>query len=69
MRKLNEYNFSIALSKVKNGKRIRRQGWPVWLILSQGNKLYLMDTENGTSALWTPTQNDILATDWVVEGE
>lgn len=69
MRKLNEYNFSIALSKVKNGKRIRRQGWPVWLVLSEGNNLYVLNDELGTYDLWIPTQKDLLATDWVVEGE
>jgi len=65
----NEYNFSIALSKVKDHKRIKRATWPVWLELSHGNVLYLVNIETGEFDVWQPTQKDLLATDWVVEGE
>lgn len=65
---MDEVNFSVALSRLLNGKRIKRAGWPVWLYMYD-RQIIVMDDETLLTATWQPINKDLLALDWVVEGE
>ncbi len=65
-----EFEFQIALTYLKAGRRIRRLTWPAWLkFQTSDNKIYVIDMDTANVEVWQPTQRDLLATDWVVEGE
>lgn len=64
-----EVDFQTALTALKTQRNIKRAAWPVVLILSEGNTIWVLDKQTGGSEKWQPTQRDLLATDWVVEGD
>ncbi len=67
-------NFSEALSQVKAGKLIQREGWNgkgMWVALHDGDGFdelpYLyMRTVDDKFVPWLASQTDILAEDWHV---
>lgn len=65
---MREVNFSVALGKILTGKRAKRSGWPVWIYLAVDH-LVVFNEDALTTTNWRPTQKDLLALDWVVEGE
>lgn len=62
--------FDEALKRAKDGKKMRRENWPkgqyiqIQLCLVSKNT----DIEASTSLLYTATQNDLIATDWITLG-
>lgn len=62
-------NFSQALDRIKWGQPMSREAWQDVaryvhrLLPPDEDKLALLD--NGVDALWSPSIEDIMATDWV----
>lgn len=65
----NQVSFETALFALKRGALIRRYGWPVQLHYSELTSTILVSTLGQDSINWQPTQRDILAKDWLIEGE
>lgn len=69
-------DFSRALTALKNGSKVARQGWNgrgMWLALQvpdEHSKMTLpyiyMSTVDGNLVPWLASQTDILATDWII---
>lgn len=69
-------DFSMALSFLKAGRRVAREGWNgkgMWLALQtpdEGSKMTLpyiyMSTAQGDLVPWLASQTDLLAEDWVL---
>lgn len=65
--------FGQALDAIKQSRRVTRAGWKasgVWLRLHKPNAdtapyVYMSDIV-GALFPWTPTQEDMLAEDWVI---
>lgn len=59
-------NFGDALKALKDGKRVRRDGWShdAWLTLQMpdehGNRIV-----STNSVPWSPSQMDLLSEDWM----
>lgn len=72
-------NFGQALEALKQDKRIYRSSWDgvgMWLELEVPNLFNIMtipyiyiEYTGGTRYPWTPSQIDMLAEDWIIEGE
>jgi len=59
-------SFDEAVFALERGKRVARYGWPVWLTMPF--KIIMVTSFDGELIEWTPTDNDKLAIDWIVEG-
>ncbi len=69
-------DFSWALSKLKDGYRVFRDGWNgkgMWLKIQrpdEGSKMSLpyiyMKTANNNLVPWLASQTDLLSSDWAV---
>ncbi len=60
------FDFSEALRRMREGRRVRRLGWndaTFWLQLNPNHHLIVM--VSGARELWGRSERDILATDWV----
>lgn len=62
-------NFSYALDRIKWGQPMSREAWGdrtiyVYRIGPPGDALMKREA-TGASAPWTPTQADIMASDWL----
>lgn len=58
------HGFAYVLTDLKEGKRIRRLKWKMMHLSIKNNIIYLTYKED--SRPWIPTQEDILALDWIV---
>jgi hypothetical protein len=71
---LEEHNFGWALSQLKSGRKVSREGWNgkgMWLNLQtpdENSKMTLpyiyMKTADGHLVPWLASQTDVLADDW-----
>jgi hypothetical protein len=69
------FDFGLAISLMKGGKRVAREGWNgkgMWLALQrpdEGSKMTLpyiyMSTVTGALVPWLASQTDMLADDWL----
>jgi len=59
-------SYDAALFELERGKRVARYGWPVWLTIQRN--VIMVTSFDGELMKWTPTDNDKLAVDWIVEG-
>jgi hypothetical protein len=64
-------NFGVALALVRNGGRVRRAGWGMWLgyqAPDEHSKMTLpylyLSTTSGDLVPWQASQSDLLAEDW-----
>lgn len=64
--------FEQALTQLKAGIRVKRAGWAWWVALIQAPNgdmsvpFFCTKLAPGQVVPWTPTQVDLLATDWEV---
>lgn len=59
------FDFSEALRRLREGKRVRRQPWleTTWVAIGKNGQFML--TESWRLTPWAPFLNDLDATDWV----
>lgn len=66
MEEISTYNFSTALSWMKQGRYVKRLSWSKFASLCLYEDNTFQRTEDGvTPAEWLITNEDILADDWV----
>lgn len=68
------FDFGTALSLIKQGHTIEREGWNgkgmfVGIVeCSEMHRPYMFIVADGKSVPWVPSQTDVLAEDWIVHG-
>lgn len=66
-------NFMDAVNNMQAGRRLIRQGWAGYYLTMLANQNYILNVANGNDkpvvniVLYTPTIEDILASDWIVK--
>jgi len=61
--------FDVALLAIKAGKTVRRSSWKQGVYYNAKYDKIGCDSVEWTFFTWEPTHADLLAEDWIVEGD
>ena len=61
-------DFGNALNALRVGNKVSRGPWiaEAWLVLSKDEPTIMIENGRGPQMAWTPSQYDVLATDWEI---